>query len=111
MRKGRTSLLAKTMIFTVLADKHALWHVIYNLLKNAHRYAGYDCKITLWLEEKSRRLHIKDDGEGIPRAKLSKIFEPFYTGSSVGSGIGLGMCKTIMEGLGAGHSKIITLTL
>ena len=86
--------------FTVLADKHALWHVLYNLLKNAHRYAGYDCKITLWLDDTNRRLHIKDDGEGIPRAKLSKIFESFYTGSSIGSGIGLGMCKTIMEGLG-----------
>ena len=86
--------------FTVLVEKKALWHVFYNLLKNAHRYAGSDCQLTLWLDSKNLRFHLKDDGEGIPRDKLSKIFEPFYTGSSIGSGIGLGMCKKIMEGLG-----------
>ena len=86
--------------FRVLVEKKALWHVFYNLLKNAHRYAGYDCQLTLWLDVKNRRFHLQDDGEGIPRDKLSKIFEPFYTGSSIGSGIGLGMCKKIMEGLG-----------
>ena len=86
--------------FTVFADKHALWHVLYNLLKNAHRYAGYDCKLMLWLDAKKRHLHIKDDGEGIPRAQWSKIFEPFYSGSRMGSGIGLGLCKTIIERLG-----------
>ncbi|MCG8340676.1 MAG: ATP-binding protein, partial [Cytophagales bacterium] len=86
--------------FTVLVEKKALWHVFYNLLKNAHRYAGSDCQLTLWIDGKNRRFHLKDDGEGIPRNKLSKIFEPFYTGSRVGSGIGLGMCKKIMEGLG-----------
>ena len=74
--------------------------MFYNLLKNAHRHAGYDCQLMLWLDDKNRRFHLKDDGEWIPRGKLFKIFEPFYTGSNVGSGIGLGMCKKIMEGLG-----------
>ena len=49
--------------FTVLADKNALWHMFYNLLKNAHRHAGYDCQLRLWLDDKNRRFHLKDDGE------------------------------------------------
>ena len=48
-------------------------------------------------------IKIKDYGEGIPAEDLTHIFEPFYrvdksrSRISGGYGLGLGLCKTIMD--------------
>ena len=36
-------------------------------------------------------VHVRDDGEGIPRTDLPHVFEPFFTTKDVGSGTGLGL--------------------
>jgi signal transduction histidine kinase len=41
------------------------------------------------------RLSIKDSGSGIPRDRLRRIFDPFYTTKVVGSGIGLGLSMVL----------------
>ena len=40
---------------------------------------------------------IKDNGEGIPASMQSKIFAPNFTTKSSGTGLGLAMCKSIVE--------------
>jgi signal transduction histidine kinase len=40
---------------------------------------------------------IGDDGEGIPKADLEKIYEPLYSTKSFGVGLGLPIVKGIME--------------
>jgi signal transduction histidine kinase len=42
-------------------------------------------------------VEIRDTGAGIPPERLSKIFEPFYTTKSNGLGLGLAICKEIVE--------------
>lgn len=44
-------------------------------------------------------VHVADTGHGIPIANIGKIFDPFYTTSSPGKGIGLGLsiCHSIVE--------------
>jgi len=46
-------------------------------------------------------VEIKDDGSGIAPDVLTKIFNPFFTTKPVGTGLGLGLsiCKTLIEGL------------
>lgn len=40
---------------------------------------------------------IKDNGTGIPYEKQSKIFTPNFTTKTSGTGLGLAMCKGIVE--------------
>jgi PAS domain S-box-containing protein len=44
-------------------------------------------------------VHVADTGHGIPSANIGKIFDPFYTTSQLGKGIGLGLsiCHSIVE--------------
>ena len=87
--------------FTIWATRPAMERVLHNLLKNAYRYGGgEDCKLEIRLDSSTRSLHLKDQGKGIPKSQRQKIFDSFYTTSFKGSGIGLGICKSVMEQLG-----------
>lgn len=90
------------------ADKRQLEQVIMNLVVNARDAMpkGGEIRIetkNLMLEEPMRRdravvapgryvaIHVIDEGAGIPRDKIQKIFEPFYTTKRTGEGTGLGL--------------------
>lgn len=47
--------------------------------------------IKIYKEEEYVCISIKDDGPGIPKENLSKIFNPFFTTKEVGQGTGLGL--------------------
>jgi signal transduction histidine kinase len=49
------------------------------------------------------RVFVGDTGPGIPAAVLEHIFEPFVTTKSHGMGLGLAVCRTIIE---AHHGKL-----
>ena len=42
-------------------------------------------------------LQFRDNGVGIPREELDHVFEPFLTTKADGVGLGLAICKTIIE--------------
>lgn len=42
-------------------------------------------------------LHVIDNGCGIPEEKLERLFEPFYTTKTRGTGLGLPLCLSIVE--------------
>jgi signal transduction histidine kinase len=80
------------------ADRDRVKQVLLNLLGNAIQYTNEGGKISLDLIDvgDSAKLIIKDDGPGISKKDLNKIFDRFYRGEksrtrSVSSGFGLGL--------------------
>ncbi|RME00614.1 MAG: ATP-binding protein, partial [Calditrichaeota bacterium] len=86
----------------LVADQDLLEQVLINLLNNAMQAVGEcaDGKIELIakLDERGAPIiQIKDNGPGIPEQIRDKIFIPFFTTKSVGSGIGLSLSRQIMR--------------
>ena len=82
-----------------------LLQVFINLLKNAkealveHTKSDRKIEITIFEENEYVKITVCDNGGGISDDVISKIFDPYFTtkGSSIGTGLGLHMSKTIIE--------------
>ncbi|MDR2124282.1 MAG: PAS domain-containing sensor histidine kinase [Desulfovibrio sp.] len=87
----------------VLADAALLAQVFRNLLENACRYSppGGEIRVVSRREGEEALFIVADNGPGIPREALPRIFERFYQvnreRNSGTSGIGLAVCKHIIE--------------
>jgi signal transduction histidine kinase len=88
---------------TAQVDPTRIAQVIENLLSNARKYAP-DSKIKITLSQENNHAHIcvRDFGPGIAPDHLDHIFERFYripnqTTSIRGTGLGLFICKRIIE--------------
>jgi len=70
--------------------------VFMNLLVNAAHAIEKEGEINIrtWNGDGHVNISISDTGEGIPKDKIDKIFEPFYTTKPVGKGTGLGLSIT-----------------
>ncbi len=75
--------------------------VFLNLLNNARQAIGEKGTITIrtWVEDKTANIAITDDGVGIPKENLSRIFDPGFTtkGVGIGTGLGLSICYQIIK--------------
>jgi len=80
--------------------------VVQNLAENALRHAGEgaSCVISLRREDGERVLSVRDDGAGVDREDLPRLFERFYRAdrarASRGSGLGLAIVKHVVEAAG-----------
>jgi signal transduction histidine kinase len=62
--------------------------------------AGKDnCQIEIYEKQEGNfcTISIKDNGEGIPEEMQQRIFTPNFTTKTSGTGLGLAMCKSIVE--------------
>ncbi|MCI9199973.1 MAG: GHKL domain-containing protein [Lachnospiraceae bacterium] len=92
---------------SVLADKAHLCEAIYNLLINAQDAVeaaelGEKGKVSLLSHDERLYtvIEIKDNGVGIPKATMKKIFEPFYTSKNRNHNWGMGLyyVRAIVKG-------------
>jgi len=81
--------------------------VLFNLLDNAAKYAPPGTTIALRAERSNASvlLRILDEGEGIPREDLERIFDKFYRVRAgdrqrAGTGLGLAICRGFVEAMG-----------
>ena len=89
------------------ADDVKLRQAIINLLKNAAESSASGSPIILRMTADTQWLYISvaDKGCGISKEYLEKIFEPFHTTKSYGTGLGLPIVKKIIES----HNGKLTL--
>jgi nitrogen fixation/metabolism regulation signal transduction histidine kinase len=92
----------------ILADKDQLIRAINNLLKNSIQ-SFTDARpgkiaIGIIVHQSQITVEIKDNGCGIPLSQQNKIFIPYFTTKSTGTGIGLSITKQIIEN----HNGTIT---
>lgn len=89
-------------------DKLRIEQVIYNLIQNAKKYTPPDGKIVFGaeIEDDYLKIFVKDNGYGIKSEDIPFIFDKFYRGEKArstdkgGSGLGLSICKYIVENHG-----------
>ncbi len=81
------------------ADKTQMNRLFTNLFANAIEACDGHCLLEVKEEifNSSIRVNVKDNGEGIAPEMQSRIFIPNFTTKSSGTGLGLAMCKGIIE--------------
>ncbi len=89
------------------ADKTQMNRLFTNLFQNAVEACDEKERCVIDVNELQQNgsiiVSVKDNGEGIPVSMQSKIFVPNFTTKSSGTGLGLAMCKSIVE---QAHGKI-----
>jgi two-component system sensor histidine kinase VicK len=86
-------------------DKDRMEQVFMNLLSNAIKYTepGGRIDVDLSLKDEEIRITVKDNGIGIPKEDVSRVFERFFrvdkarSGGMGGTGLGLAITKQIVE--------------
>ena len=75
-----------------------LVQVLINLLSNANRHTRNGVVLVQARTQENRvRVSVTDNGDGVSPELLSHVFERFQRGEDGGSGLGLTICKTIIE--------------
>ena len=90
----------------ILSDEHRIKQVLLNFLSNSIKFTN-NGKVTVIAKDANDcvSITVRDNGEGIKKENLSKLFEKFNSNrdarsNSKGIGLGLFICKSIIETLG-----------
>lgn len=87
---------------------------IENLLKNAidaMKLKGGTISVVIEKPKQCLRILISDEGSGIPKMMFKKVFEPGITTKSRGWGLGLSLCKRIVEEYHGGKIRVLESTV
>jgi PAS domain S-box-containing protein len=96
----------ETATAIVVADKVEVQQVLVNLINNAADAINSikergEIVIRLSAVGEKFRLSVEDDGPGISEEQIKSVFTPFFTTKPGGMGMGLQICRSILEGYGS----------
>ena len=102
--------------FLINCDQSKIKSVFSNLITNSIQSIEGEGKITISIKEESNYLNIyfEDSGSGIAEDDITQIFEPLFTTKVTGTGLGLGICKNIIDehgGMISVHNNPTTFTI
>lgn len=85
--------------FELICDKRKLEVVLYNVVANAIQAMSNEGTLSLRIKQKNEfvTIEIEDSGDGVPDHLINKVFDPLFTTKSLGTGLGLSTCKSIVE--------------
>jgi signal transduction histidine kinase len=83
----------------VYADFKQLSQVLLNLIRNSEEMMDKGGQITLGIKQDNDfiQIHVMDNGPGIPHNNLDRVFQNFFTTKKQGLGLGLAVCKQIIN--------------
>ncbi len=92
----------------VLCDKHRICQVLRNIFENSLSAAPVDSRIFVDCRpivgrtngEPRVEIRVTDQGQGLDPSQRARIFEPFYTTKTKGTGLGMAICQRIIEAHG-----------
>ena len=104
------SIIVVPEMLEVTADEQLIEQVLINLVKNSihalENVENAEIKLNAYINNNGKRVvQVYDNGQGIIKEVGEKIFIPFFTTKSSGSGIGLSLSKQIMR-LHGGNIKV-----
>jgi len=93
---------------SILTDKFRLQEIFENLIRNSIDFVPFQGKISIDIQNNEKMIvfSVRDNGVGIKKEKQSNIFKKFFQGDTSqtrkhgGTGLGLVVCKGLIEGLG-----------
>ena len=109
--QNRIAINLKDLDKYVYTDSKWCIFIINQIIQNSIKYTkSNDKKIDVWAKDEKERLilYIKDNGIGIDKSDISRVFEKGFTGKNgrlqgkKSTGIGLYLCKKLCDKLGIG---------
>lgn len=109
--KTRVDFTLAKNISTISVDKIQVQQVMLNLIQNAidamketeHHKRRIEI-LSHAIEDHSIAITICDNGPGFPKDIINKVFTPFFTTKAHGRGMGLAICRSIIEAHGGKFS-------
>lgn len=101
--KLKISLNLMTELPALTLNKIQIKQVVLNLARNSIESLKAGCEenaellIETNLSGNYIQVHIRDNGQGIPAEFINKIFNQYFTTKEQGTGLGLGICRTLIE--------------
>ncbi|MEL7187729.1 MAG: HAMP domain-containing sensor histidine kinase, partial [Pseudomonadota bacterium] len=91
----------------IVANRDAIKGALLNLVNNADQATDLDCNILLHAHRFGDSIHlcVTDNGPGITRDVQARLFEPFFTTRSNGTGLGL----AVVQAVAAAHDGDVEL--
>jgi two-component system, NtrC family, sensor histidine kinase HydH len=91
----------------VSLDREKVRHALANLLQNALQATpkGKEVRLLVRLDQGLLHMLVEDEGSGIPKENLDRIFQPFFTTKPQGTGLGLAITHRIVKDHG-GEIKV-----